>query len=370
MASVAAVEVSTGGASCGPGGASFKAGGASSVARASAPGPCESTHRAIRTHRGRKRWLVLGLAVVLALAVLSLFVGVGHVSPSALINDDGHARDLLLLSRLPRTAAILLAGSASAVAGVVMQLMVRNRFVEPSTVGTTEAAQAGLLVTALLAPAMPIAGRMGVAAVFALAGTALFLALLRAIPLRSAVTTPLIGIMLAGIIGATTTFFAFQFDLLQTLNSWTTGCFSGVIAGRFEMLWIVGALAIVVYLVADRFTVAGLGRDTATSLGLSYNAVRNLGLAIVATTAAVVVVVVGALPFLGLVVPNVVSMFAGDNLRRTLPWVALGGAGLVLVCDLIARTIAAPFELPIGAVMGVFCGAFFLVLLLRRGRNV
>ncbi|QAY71927.1 ABC transporter permease [Xylanimonas protaetiae] len=313
------------------------------------------------------RRLAVGVALLAVGAVASVFLGVADVTPASLLADDGHARDLLLLSRLPRTAAILLAGSAAAVAGVVLQLLVRNRFVEPSTVGTTESAQLGLLAVTVLAPAMPLPGKLAVAAATAVLGTLLFLAVLRAVPVRSGVTVPLVGLMLGGVIGAVTAFFAFQLDLLQTLGAWTTGDFSGVIAGRFELLWLVGALAVAVYLVADRFTVVGLGRDVATSLGLGYRGMLALGLGVVAVTSAVVVVVVGGLPFLGLVVPNVVSLLLGDNLRRTLPWVAVGGAGLVLVADVVARLVVFPFEVPIGAVMAVVGGALFLWILLRRG---
>ncbi len=121
---------------------------------------------------------------------------------------------------------------------------------------------------------------------------------------------------------------------------------------------------------ADRFTVASLGESTATSLGgLRYQAVLALGLGLVAITAAITVVVVGALPFLGLVVPNLVcSVLGGDNLRRNLPVVAIsGGALLVLICDILARTINQPFEVPVGVVVGVVGAAIFLVMLLRRG---
>ena len=334
--------------------------------------PCEHTVLAIEKAAARRRrlWLCLGLLVLVLGALASVFIGVANVTPLSVIRNQGMARELILYSRLPRTAAIVLAGSASAIAGVVMQMLVRNRFVEPATMGTTEAAQAGLLIVAIHAPAMPISGMLAVASVTALAGTALFLLLLRAIPLRSAVTVPLLGIMLAGIIGAVTVFFAFRTDRLAMLNSWTTGDFSTVIAGRFEQLWIVGALSVVIYLVANRLTVLGMGRDVATSLGVKYRPVMMLGLAMVAITSSVVVVVVGSLPFLGLVVPNVVSMLVGDNLRRSLPWVALGGAGLVLLADMIARLLVFPHEIPIGVVMGVGGAGAFLWLLMRRGARV
>jgi len=184
---------------------------------------CAQTRRVLV----ERRWLVMGVLLLLVGAVVSGFVGVTDVSLSAVLADEGHARAMLWYSRLPRTAAILLAGSAAAVAGVVLQMLVRNRFVEPSAVGTTESAQLGLLAVTILAPGIPLPGRLAVASATAVGGTLLFLAVLRAVPLRSVVTVPLVGLMLGGVIGAVTAFFAFHFDLMQTLGAWITGDFSG-----------------------------------------------------------------------------------------------------------------------------------------------
>lgn len=177
---------------------------------------------------------------------------------------------------------------------------------------------------------------------------------------------PLIGIMLGGVISAVTTFFAYRFDLLQSLGAWMTGDFSGVLRGRYELLWIGFVFAIAAYLAADRFTVAGMGRDFTTNLGLNYRRVMALGLTIVSLVSAVVVVTVGMIPFLGLIVPNVVSLMIGDNMRRSVPWVATLGAVFVLACDIIGRTVRAPYEIPIGTVVGVIGSALFLYLLLRK----
>lgn len=92
----------------------------------------------------------------------------------------------------------------------------------------------------------------------------------------------------------------------------------------------------------------------------------RLGMTIVALISAVVVTTVGAIPFLGLVVPNLVSMVFGDNLRRAVPWTAIFGAGLVLVCDIISRTIRFPYEVPVGMIMGVLGAIIFLVMLIKR----
>ncbi|MCU1545727.1 MAG: iron transporter permease [Homoserinimonas sp.] len=306
------------------------------------------------------------------LAVASLFIGVSDVSPANLWGSDSDSRavQVLLASRIPRTLAIMLTGVSMSIAGLIMQLLVRNRFVEPSTAGTVDSATLGLLVVMLVAPGLPLMAKMGVATVFALAGTAVFLLLLRRIPLRSVVMVPLVGLMFGGVIGAATTFLAYRYDLLQSLAAWTTGDFSGIVRGRYELLWIALAIAALAYFAADRFTVAGLGQDMATNLGLSYRSTMVIGLTIVAIVTAVVVVTAGVVPFLGLIVPNVVSLIVGDNARRSVPWVAVLGAGFVLACDIIGRVVRFPYEIPMGVVVGVVGSILFLYLLLRSPHRV
>jgi iron complex transport system permease protein len=323
--------------------------------------------------RGRSAvFLAAGVVGVAGLGLVSLFVGVSDIPLSAVLpwSDLEDERETLLISRLPRTLAVVLAGTAMAVSGLVMQMLARNKFVEPSTVGTVESASLGILTVTVLVPGAGLMTKMVVASVFALAGTALFLRILRAVPLRSTLVVPLVGIMLGGVIGAVTTFFAYRLDLLQTLNTWMTGDFSGILAGRYELLWIVAVLTVLCYVAADRFTVVGLGQDFTTNLGLGYRAVVRLGLILVSVVSAVVVVTVGAIPFLGLVVPNVVSIFLGDNVRRAIPWVAVLGAGFVLACDIVGRVVRFPYEIPIGVVVGTVGAALFLYLLLRRGAHV
>lgn len=317
------------------------------------------------------RTLFLALLASLILTVISVFVGVSDVSLPGLLTGgiDSHALDILLISRIPRTFALVLAGASMAIAGLVMQIVVRNRFVEPSTTGTTESAALGFLVVTLLAPGWPLIAKMTVSALFALAGTALFLRVLRAVPLRDVLLVPLVGIMLGGIIGAVTAFFAYRSNLMASMLAWNMGDFSGVLRGRYELLWIGLACCLVAYSAADRLTVAGMGRDFTTNLGLNHQRVMVLGLIIVSLVSAVVLVSVGSIPFLGLIVPNLVSLLIGDNMRRTVPWVAIGGAGMVLACDIAGRLIRFPYEIPIAVVMGVVGSFAFLYLLLRNPRG-
>ncbi len=316
-----------------------------------------------------KLWLLVAcIAVMIVLAIISLFIGVSDVSLRTLFAPDESERatQILLISRLPRTIAILLAGSSLAIAGLVMQIIVRNRFVEPSTTGTTESAALGFLAVTLLAPGWPVMAKMAVAAAFALAGTALFLRLLRFVPVRDVLLVPLVGIMLAGVIGAITTFFAYRSNLMGSLLAWQMGDFSGVLRGRYELLWLGAGATLLAYLTADRLTVAGMGRDFTTNLGINYRRVMATGLTMVAVVSAVCLVSVGAIPFLGLIVPNVVSLMVGDNMRITVPWVAVMGATFVLACDILGRVLRYPYEIPISVVVGVIGSAMFLYLLLRK----
>lgn len=232
--------------------------------------------------------------------------------------------------------------------------------------GTVESATLGMLFCMLVAPDLPVFAKMGVSAVTAMAGTALFMVILSRIRLRSAWIVPLVGLILAGVIEAATTFWAYQYDMIQSLRAFSNGDFSVVVEGRYEMLWLSLAVTGLAVLAADRFTVAGLGESFATNLGLNYKRLVLQGLIVVAVVTACIVVTVGAIPFVGLIVPNLVRLMVGDNVRRSVWWVAVAGAALTLLCDLFGRLIIAPYEIPVGTVMGVVGSALFLVILLRR----
>lgn len=308
--------------------------------------------------------LLIGILLVAALLVLSLFTGVYDIFGA----EDG--AEMFAITRIPRTVALVLAGAAMAMCGLIMQLLTQNRFVEPTTTGTTEWAGLGLLLVMILMPQPTIMERMVGAVIAAFIGTMVFFLVLRRVSLRSSLIVPIIGIMLGAVIGSISTFIALQTDMLQNLGVWFAGSFTSVLRGQYEVLWIVALVVLVVFFVADRFTVAGLGEDISTNVGLNYNRIILLGTALIAIATGVVTVVVGNLPFLGLIVPNIVSMVRGDDLRSNLPWVCLLGIAIVTVCDLIGRTIIAPFEVPVSLVLGVLGAAVFIFLLLRQRRRV
>lgn len=307
--------------------------------------------------------LVLGLLAVLALLAASLFTGAYDVFGA----EDGAA--MFAITRIPRTIALVLSGAAMAMAGLVMQLLTQNRFVEPTTTGTIEWAGLGLVAVMILWPTAPLLARMGVAVAFAFVGTMVFFLFLRHVALKSSLIVPIVGIMLGAVVGALSTFIALSTGMLQNLGVWFAGSFITASRGQYEVLWIVLLVLVAVFWLADRLTVAGLGQDICTNVGLDYNRIILTGAGLVAVATGVVTVVVGNLPFLGLIVPNVVSLFRGDDLRSNLPWVCLLGIGIVTICDLISRTIIMPFEVPVSLVLGVLGALVFIFLLLRQRRR-
>ncbi|WP_214811051.1 ABC transporter permease [Exiguobacterium sp. s181] len=305
---------------------------------------------------------VFTVIIVLGLAVLSLFTGVYDLS-----RTDGF--DMFWITRVPRTVALMLTGAAMAMAGLVMQLITQNRLVEPTTTGTLEWAGLGLLTVYLLVPAPSLMMRMTGAIVFSFIGTMVFFWFLRSVKLRSSLIVPIIGLMLGAVISAISTFLGLFFRASQAIEDWFVGSFASVQIGRYEYLWVIIVVTVLIFLLANRLTLAGLGEDIATSLGVNYNQLMMMATGLIALSVGVVATVIGNLPFLGLIVPNLVSMFRGDDLRSNLPWVCLVGMGAILVSDLISRTIIMPFELPVSLILGTVGAIVFIMILMRQRKK-
>lgn len=309
----------------------------------------------------RKRWLL----VFAVLCVVSVLLGARQMVWSDLLSFSGDAWLTLTASRLPRLAALVLTGAGLSVCGVILQHIVRNKFVEPGTTGGLDAAKLGILVALTVMPAAGTLSRMLFALVFCLMASLLFIAVIRRIQFRNLVLVPVVGLMYGSVLTSIAEFYAYSHNILQSMQGWLLGDFSRVVQGHYEILYIIFPVVMLAYLYAHRFTVLGMGEDIATSLGLGYAATAIIGLVLVALTISATVIAVGAIPFVGLVVPQLVAMRCGENLRRTLPLVALGGASLLLACDIAGRLVTYPFEVPIGLTAGAVGGVMFLVLIVR-----
>jgi iron complex transport system permease protein len=311
----------------------------------------------------KKRYLITSLII---LSLLSLFVGVSSITPLALLDFQSEETEIFLISRVPRLIAILLAGAGMSIAGLIMQQLSRNKFVSPTTAGTLDATRLGILVSMLFFANASTIEKMLVAFVFALAGTFLFMQILDRIKFKDAIFIPLVGMMLGNILSSISTFFAYKADVIQNMSAWLQGDFSMIMKGRYELLYISIPILVIAYLFANRFTVAGMGEDFSKNLGLAYKRVVNIGLILVALITATVVLTVGMIPFLGLIIPNIVSIFKGDHLQKTLPHTALLGANFLLVTDILGRVLIYPYEISISLMVGVIGSGIFLYLLFRR----
>ncbi len=302
----------------------------------------------------------------IVLSIISVFVGVKDISLLDLFSLTEDQIHILQISRLPRLISIILAGVSMSICGLIMQQLSRNKFVSPTTAGTMDSARFGILIAMLLFTSATPLQKMVVAFAFALIGTLLFMKILDRIKFKDTIFIPLVGLMFGNIVSSVATFFAYKYDLIQNMSSWLQGDFSMIIKGHYELLYISVPLMIVAYLFANKFTVAGMGEEFSTNLGLHYKRVVNFGLIIVALSTASVVLTVGMIPFLGLIIPNIVSLYYGDHLKNTLPHTALLGAVFVLFCDILGRIIIYPFEISISLMVGIIGSIIFVYLLMRR----
>lgn len=314
----------------------------------------------------KKRYLILGLII---LSYISLFIGAEKISLLDIFTKDQYKLMIFIQSRIPRLISVLIAGVGMSIAGLIMQQISKNKFVSPSTGATIDAAQLGIVFCMLIIPGASIFTKTIVAFIFSLIGTFMFMRIIGKLQFKNIIFVPLVGIMFGNIIGSITDFIAYKYDMSQNVSSWMQGDFSMILKGNYEILYVTIPLIILAYVYANRFTVAGMGEDFATNLGLNYKKVVNVGLVIVALVTVCVVVTAGNIPFIGLIVPNIVSLYMGDNIRESIWHTGLFGAIFVLVCDIFGRLIIYPYEISIGLTVGVIGSITFLYLIIRRNAN-
>lgn len=308
-----------------------------------------------------KLLLLLGLAVLAA--VLSLCIGPVNVS---LFAQDNLSRYIIGYVRLPRTCACLLAGMALAVSGAVIQSVLANPLAAPNIIGVNSGA--GMLVALVCAVApqapflTPVAAFLG-----ALAGVLLVLFLAQRTG-AAKITVVLAGVAVSSIFGAgidaVVTFFP---DALNGYSDFRIGGFANLTMAKLNPAgFIILAGVLCALLTAGELDILALGTDTAQSLGLNVKRWRLVLLGVAAALAGAAVSFSGLLGFVGLIVPHMARRLVGENSRPLLAACALGGAAMLTLCDLLGRTLFAPYEVPVGIVLSLAGGPFFLWLLLRQ----
>ena len=308
------------------------------------------------------------LLVLFLLSALSIFIGVKDLVLQALFQGDSQQWLILATTLVPRTVSLILAGATMSICGLIMQQLTQNKFVSPTTAGTMDSARLGILLVMLFLPNASTTVRTLAAFIFAFLGTMVFLGLSRLLPTKEPIFLPLLGVMFGNIVGSVATFFAYQFQLIQNMSSWLQGNFSLVAKGSYELLYLTIPLFLVIYLFAYYFTIVGLGEDVAINLGVNYRLIQTLGIGLVAAASGLVLIMVGTVPFLGVIVPNIVSLIYGDHVKQNLWITAVSGSLFLMVCDILSRIVIAPYEIPVSLTVGILGSLIFIYLLVGRKR--
>lgn len=314
----------------------------------------------------RKRYLVVVLGI---LSMISIFIGASDVTLSAIFRGDSNQLYILLISRIPRLLSVCITGVGMSICGLIMQQLTRNKFVSPTTAATMDFAKLGMLIAMVFFTGASFFHKMIFSFIFSLVGTFLFMGIMKQVKFQNSLFIPLIGMMLGNVVNSITSFIAYQFDLVQNISSWAQGDFTNIMKGNYELIYLSIPLVFIAFLYANKFTIAGMGEDFSTNLGLNHQWIVNIGLTIVALITSVIIITVGSIPFVGLIVPNIVSMVLGDHLKHSLGQTALLGAFFLLVCDMIGRLVIYPYEVSIGLTVGIIGSVVFLYLIIRRDKN-
>ena len=298
-----------------------------------------------------------------------MFVGVHNINLKDLLGGDIEQISVFLISRIPRLISLVVAGVGLSISGVIMQQISNNKFVSPTTSATIDSAKLGVLVSMILFSSATLLQKMMIGFVFALIGTFIFMKIMKRIKFKNIVFIPLVGIMLGNVIGALADFLAYKFDLMQNMSSFMQGNFSSVLKGNYELLYLTIPLVIIAFIYAKKFTIIGMGEDISKNLGLDFEKIASIGMVLVSLITVLIIITVGSVPFVGLIVPNIVSIFMGDNLSKSIWNISLFGAIFLLFCDIIGKVLIFPYEIPISLTVGVIGSAVFLYLIFRRQTN-
>ncbi|WP_343208424.1 iron ABC transporter permease [Anaerolentibacter hominis] len=322
----------------------------------------------IQSHKGVVYILLtvlLTLAVLCSLSFGSTDAGLGDLF-SLLAGQGGRSGDIILYVRLPRTLGALLTGTAMAVSGVIIQGVLANPLAGPNLIGVNAGAGLAAILCSALLPSMHTAVP---AAAFggALAASLLVFFLARKTG-ASRITLVLAGVAISGILSAVIdTVATINPDALVGANAFMVGGLSGVMSKDLILPGIlILAAAAGAWLLSYELDLLSLGDEVASSLGLPVRRYRFLLLSVASMLAGSAVSFAGLIGFVGLIVPHAARFFVGEENKRLIPAAALLGALMVVVCDLLARILFAPFELPVGILLSLLGGPFFLWLLIRQ----
>jgi iron complex transport system permease protein len=335
--------------------------------------------------------LLVAALLAILMAILSLGIGPVAISPGRVVEilsqlisgavESGRDQIVIMDVRLPRTALAALVGSATAIAGAVMQGLFRNPLADPTIVGVSSgaalAAATWFVYGAALAPLIPFAASEYGLPISAFVGGLLVTAILHVLATKdgrtSVVALLLAGIAIAGLTTALTGLLVFvsSEQQLREFTFWTLGSLGGATWTKVGMVL---PFAIVLFLagpvLARGLDALALGEAEAFHLGIPVERLKRIAIIAVAGAIGASVAVSGVIGFFGLIVPHLVRLTIGPGHRMLLPISAFGGAAVLILADIIARVIASPAELPLGIITAAVGAPIMLSLLVQRRRTL
>lgn len=313
-----------------------------------------------------KTRIFIYLPILLILSLISIQIGIKEFSFLGMLKNNNEDIFIAMISRLPRLLSIIIAGAGLSISGLIMQVVTNNKFLSPSTAGTMEWCRLGVLIAIMFFGGNSTYFRIIVAFFIAIFGNVIFMYFIRKVQFKSNLMLPLIGTMIGSVVSSITTFFAYRLNIIQNISSWLQGNFSLVIKGNYEILYIGIPFLIITYFYANKFTIASMGEEFSTNLGLDYKKIVNIGLVIVSFMTSLIVVTIGTIPFIGLIVPNIVTLIKGDSVKNTIFDVAILGSIFVLFCDIIGRIVIYPYEVNVSTIISIIGSIIFLIIIIKK----
>lgn len=318
--------------------------------------------------------LLLSIMALLFVFLLSMKLGAADTSWRDVwlsLTDSKEERALILKEiRLPRELGAMLVGAALAVSGAIMQGMTRNPLADPGLLGLTAGANAALAVTLAIAPSLSYFGIMTACFIGAAAGALLVFGIASVkrggfAPIRLVLAGAAISAFLLAIAQGV----SLLFKVSKEVSMWTAG---GVIGTSWNQLMTVGPVILagifIAILLSRQLTLLSLDEEVAIGLGQNTLRVKIALFFVIILLAGAAVAMAGNLAFVGLMIPHIVRAFAGTDYRFIIPLSAIIGAAFMVAADTLGRTLQAPFETPVAALIAIIGLPFFLVIVRKGGR--
>lgn len=321
-----------------------------------------------------KKYLTILLGALTLVLLLGIFSTVGTVDLklneiiSALVNNDNKmATTIVYKMRLPRNILAALVGANLAVAGILLQSVMKNPLADPGITGVSTGASVAAIIILLLlpqfTPILPLVAFIGGAFACILVFIMAYKNGIK--PARIVLAGVAVNSILGGVISFLSTMYS---DRIQSAMLWLNGSLATKTWVHVEMLFVYSIIGLIISLFLIRSAnILQLGDDAAKNLGLNVNLTRIVICSVAVFLAGISTAVVGVISFVGLIVPHIARMIMGSDHKYTIPFSIVLGGIVLLVADTLGRTIGGAIEIPVGVIMSIFGGPFFLYLLRKRG---